>query len=111
MKENISEMIQDELLETVSGGNDAQYDEILQYIKSRDPLAYDDIQSKQGQLKLMYIVRYLYDHGIPVVMVSDFGGDNCYTLGSLDPVTKRIKDINEDISHAELMAMLHSTLG
>ena len=32
MKENTSGMIQDEFLETVSGGNDAQYDEILQYV-------------------------------------------------------------------------------
>jgi len=59
----------------------------------------------------MYIVRYLYDHGIPVVMTSDFGGENVYVLGTLDLEKRQIIETRGDITHAELMAMIRQMLG
>ncbi len=61
--------------------------------------------------KVMYIVRYLYDHGIPVVMTSDFGGENVYVLGTLDLEKRQIIETRGDITHAELMAMIRQMLG
>ena len=111
MKEMKNNRIQDELLGQVNGGNDAQYAEILEYIGKVDPAAYAEIQAKEGMWKVMYIVRYLYDHGIPVVMTSDFGGENVYSLGTLDAEKRHIQEMAGDLNHAELMAMIRQTLG
>ncbi len=111
MEEEKNNRIQDEMLGHVNGGNDAQYAEILEYIGKRSPAAYAEIQTKEGMWKVMYIVRYLYDHGIPVVMTSDFGGENVYVLGTLDLEKRNILETRGDLSHAELMALIRQTLG
>ena len=79
MEETKNNRIQDELLGQVSGGNDAQYAEIMDYIAIHDPAAYAVIQSKPERWRVSYAMRYLYDHGVPVVMTTDSLGDNVYS--------------------------------
>ena len=111
MEDMKNRSIQDELLEQVSGGNDAQYAEIMDYIAKHDPAAYAVIQSKPERWRVSCAMRYLYDHGVPVVMTTDSLGDNVYVLGTMDIENRKITETSGRLHHAELMALIHKTLG
>ena len=56
-------------------------------------------------------MRYLYDHGVPVVMTGNFLGENFYVLGTMDVENRKITETFDRLHHAELMALIHKTLG
>lgn len=111
MEEVKDNRIQDETLEQINGGNDAQYAEIFNYIALHDPAAYAVIQSKPERWRVSYAMRYLYDHGVPVVMTTDSLGDNVYVLGTMDLENRKITETFDRLNHAQLMDMIRKILG
>ena len=95
--------VNDEVLEKVSGGNDAEIEEIMDYIQIHDPERYDFLMHMPH--REIHLIRYLYDSGVPVVGYTDAGGTNVYTLGSVDQRNGRITN-DRNVSHAEIMAMI-----
>lgn len=81
MEEVKDNRIQDETLEQINGGNDAQYAEIFNYIALHDPAAYAAIQAKDPMWRRSSAMRYLYDHGVPVVMTGNFLGEKLLCAG------------------------------
>lgn len=111
MEEVKDNRIQDETLEQINGGNDAQYAEIFNYIALHDPAAYAAIQAKNPMWRRLSAMRYLYDHGVPVVMTGNFLGENFYVLGTMDLEKRQITETRDRLNHAQLMDMIRKTLG
>ena len=99
--------IDDEELEHLAGGNDAQFNEILEYIRSRDLDGYNEIMN--FPCREVGVIRYLYDHGVPVIMMTDWNGMNMYTTGTFDRTTRKYTE-GRKIDHNELMVLLRNTI-
>ncbi|MBR0419800.1 MAG: hypothetical protein IJI66_11590 [Erysipelotrichaceae bacterium] len=103
--------LDNEELEQVTGGNDAQFAELSDYIRLHDPQGYSEIMSAPSAWQRTMILRYLYAHGIQTISATDFAGENKYTLGSYDPNRDPKYEVSETIGHQQLMNMVRSKLG
>ena len=109
--DNINNRILDnEELEQVTGGNDAQLAEIADFIRQRDPQGYSEIMSAPADWQATMILRYLYAHGIQTVGVTDFGGENNYMVGSYDPNRHPKYQLDGSIKHHQLMDLIRTKL-
>lgn len=95
----------DEEIAQISGGTDAESQEIMEYIRAHDPNGYAFIvNSKRPQSWSM--LRYLYDHGVPLIFYAPHSSvSNTYFIGDKDDMST-----NQQVSHAELMAMIREKI-
>lgn len=104
------EKLQDEVLEEISGGNETEYQEIIEYLRIHDPEGYARIMSAPPAARNVMMIRVLYDHGVPVLTCTDSCGHNIYGLGSYDANRKNKYDITGHASQAELMSMIREKI-
>lgn len=95
---------EDELM-NVSGGSSAQTQEILDYICEHDHKGYMEICASGAPLNWI-LLRYLYDHGVPLVMFApDDGGSNTYYFGDKDNAASAYS-----VSHEQLMDVIRDKI-
>ncbi|MBP5279655.1 MAG: hypothetical protein J6Z03_04145 [Erysipelotrichaceae bacterium] len=98
MNEEIKERIIDEKdLNDVSGGVNAQTQEIIDYVKQHDPNGYAFIYNSKRPMEWT-LLRYLVDKGVPILTMSEYDDSNIYRIGDMDN--------DQRISHSELMELI-----